>query len=119
VCPSASAQDVAAALTEGDVGMVAIFSVDRVVGVVSERDITHAVAAGRDLRTTSAAELASTSLIWCDATATVAEVSAEMMEQYVRHVLVEEDGELLGVVSARDLLGAYAAADTVDGPEPA
>jgi CBS domain-containing protein len=30
-----------------------------------------------------------------------------MMEEYVRHVLLEEDGRLVGIVSARDLLGAY------------
>ena len=50
-------------------------------------------------------------LVWCDAESTVAAVAEEMMEHYVRHVLVEEDGRLLGMVSARDLLGAYAAAE--------
>ena len=30
-----------------------------------------------------------------------------MMEHYIRHILVEQDGSLVGVVSARDLLGAY------------
>jgi CBS domain-containing protein len=30
------------------------------------------------------------------------------MEEYVRHVLLEADGHLVGIVSARDLLGAYA-----------
>ena len=30
------------------------------------------------------------------------------MEQYVRHVLLEEEGRLVGIVSARDLPGAYA-----------
>jgi CBS domain-containing protein len=37
-----------------------------------------------------------------------------MMEHYVRHVLLEEDGRLVGIVSMRDLLGAYAAADAAD-----
>jgi CBS domain-containing protein len=37
-----------------------------------------------------------------------------MMDRYVRHVLVEEDGSLVGIVSARDVLGAYAAADVDD-----
>ena len=45
------------------------------------------------------------------AEATVAEVAQQMMTSYVRHVLVEDDGELVGVVSARDLLGTYATAD--------
>jgi CBS domain-containing protein len=49
--------------------------------------------------------------VWCDATATVTEVAELMMERYVRHVLVEDDGRLVGIVSARDLLGVYAAGD--------
>jgi hypothetical protein len=31
-----------------------------------------------------------------------------MMEHYVRHLLVEDRNGLLGMISARDLLGAYA-----------
>jgi CBS domain-containing protein len=34
-----------------------------------------------------------------------------MMESYVRHVLLEDEGRLVGIVSARDLLGTYAVAD--------
>lgn len=37
-----------------------------------------------------------------------------MMEHYVRHVLVEHDGRLVGIVSARDVLGAYVSADAAD-----
>ena len=36
------------------------------------------------------------------------------MEHYVRHVLVERDGHLVGIVSARDLLGAYASGESAD-----
>jgi CBS domain-containing protein len=48
-------------------------------------------------------------LVWCDAEATVEEVAVQMMEHYIRHVLVERDGALVGIVSARDLLGVYSA----------
>ena len=83
---------------------------DQVEGVVSERDLVRAVALGRDPETTLVSDVASTRLVWCDVTATVAEVGELMMEEYVRHVLVEDAGQLAGVVSARDLLGAYVAA---------
>ena len=48
--------------------------------------------------------------LWCDDTATVDEVAELMLEAYVRHVLLVAYGQLVGIVSARDLLGAYAMA---------
>ena len=41
----------------------------------------------------------------------MAAVAVQMMDQYVRHILVEDDGRLAGIVSARDLLGVYAIGD--------
>jgi CBS domain-containing protein len=109
--PDATLLEVADALAAGDVGVLVVGEDDKPKGVVSERDLVTAIAGRRPLESTTALDVASTELVWCDATATVAEVAEEMSERYVRHVLVEEDGRLVGVVSARDLLGVYAAAD--------
>jgi CBS domain-containing protein len=114
--PDAPLVDVAEALAAADVGAL-VLGDGRPVGIISERDLVSAMARRRSPDTTTAREVASTDLVWCDATATVAEVAEEMCERYVRHVLVEEDGRLVGIVSARDLLGVYAAAD-VDVPIP-
>jgi CBS domain-containing protein len=102
---------VASELIEDQIGLVVLGSVDDVRGVVSERDVARAVARGFDPNTTLARDVASTKIVWCQATATVREVAEQMMEEYVRHVLVEEAGRLVGIVSARDLLGAYAMSD--------
>ncbi len=109
--PDATLYEVADALAAGDIGALVVGERDAVEGVVSERDLARALADRRDPATTRAIDVAHRTLVWCDATATIGEVAMEMMEQYVRHVLVEEDGRLIGIVSARDLLGAYAAAD--------
>jgi CBS domain-containing protein len=106
--------DAARTLTDAEVGLAAVGDKNEVKAVVSERDIVHAVAAGRDPATTSVLDIASTGLVWADATASVAEVAAEMAEQYVRHVLVEKDGRLVGIVSARDVLGVYASTEDDD-----
>ena len=104
----ASLLDVAAALTEREVGLVAVGVEGLPAGVVSERDIVRAVAEGRDLAATTAMDVAPTELCWVDPDATVGEVAAEMMDNWVRHVLVGADGALVGIVSARDLIGLYA-----------
>nr|WP_231993812.1 CBS domain-containing protein [Mycobacterium sp. 852002-50816_SCH5313054-b] len=67
------------------------------------------MARGENPARVAAADVASTKLVWCDAAATVDQVSARMMDHYIRHVLVEHDGALVGIVSARDLLGVYTA----------
>jgi len=111
VAPTASVSEVAGVLTDASVGLVVVGEADDIVGVVSERDIVTTIAEGRDPSSVTAIDIAHTDLAWCDVTATVAEVAEEMMERYVRHVLVEEGGRLVGIVSARDLLGVYAAAE--------
>ena len=107
--PDATMQQVVDELDADEVGLLLVGTPDNVVGVVSERDLVRMLAARRDLTTTKAADVATTSPVWCDVDATVHEVAELMMEQYVRHVLVGENGKLVGIVSARDLLGAYTA----------
>ena len=106
--PESTVLAVADELTGDQVGIVILGSPSEVQSVISERDVVRGVADGCDPALTPARELASTKLVWCDASATVREAAELMMEQYVRHVLLEEDGRLVGIVSARDLLGAYA-----------
>ena len=103
----ASIAGAATELVADEVGLLVVGTEDRVEGVVSERDIVRALARRVDTATTPVRDIATSQLVRCDATATVAEVAQVMMSRYIRHVLIEEDGALVGVVSARDLLGAY------------
>lgn len=104
--------DVAMTLAGADIGAVVVGSPVSAVGVVSERDVVRAVADGKDLAATPAMSVASESLVWADVSTTVADVAEQMMEKWVRHVLVEQGGRLVGIVSARDLLGVYASSDS-------
>ena len=108
----ATIADVAKALADGDVGAVVIGDDERPAALVSERDVVRVVASGKDPASVPAAEVASTQLVWCDAEATVDQVATRMMDRYIRHVLVERDGALAGIVSARDLLGVYSSYST-------
>lgn len=109
VASDATIHVVAQTLTTDGVGAVVLGDDERPTALVSERDVVRSVAAGHDPAVTPASKVASRELVWCDIESTVEEVAAEMLSRYIRHVLVEEDGELVGIVSARDLLGAYSA----------
>jgi CBS domain-containing protein len=95
------------AIADCEVGVVVVGGDERPAALVSERDVVCVVAAGKDPATVRAAGVAGTKLVWCDAEATADDVAARMMDRYIRHVLVERDGALAGIVSARDLLGVY------------
>jgi CBS domain-containing protein len=110
VAPTDTLREVAGVLIGNSIGAVVVGSQDEPVGIVSEHDIVRAVADGVDPATT-AADIAHTELFWTQATTTVAAVAVQMMDQYVRHMLVEDGGRLSGIVSARDLLGVYAIAE--------
>ncbi len=114
VAPDADLHQVADTMVDGGVSALVVGGVDRATGILTEHDLVCALAERRDPAETRASDIANTTLVWCDAEATVAEVAAQMLERYVRHVLVEEDGRLVGVVSARDLLGVYAGPDMAD-----
>jgi len=101
----ATVADVAKAMVAHDVGAIVVGYEERPAALLSERDIVRVVAAGQDPATVPALKIASTKLVWCGAEATVNQVAARMMDRYIRHVLVEHDGALMGIVSARDLLG--------------
>ncbi len=112
VVADATIADVAKALVDGDIGAVVVGDDERPAALVSERDVVRVVASGKDPATVPAAEVASTKLVWCDAEDTVDHVATRMMDRYIRHVLVERDGALAGIVSARDLLGVYSSYST-------
>jgi hypothetical protein len=80
VAPDVSLRQAACTLTSADVGLVVVGEGTGASGVISERDITRAVVNSLDLDATRVADVAHTNLLWCDASATVAEAAAEMSE---------------------------------------
>jgi CBS domain-containing protein len=110
----ATVADVAKAMVAHDVGAIVVGHEERPAALLSERDIVRAVAAQKDPATVPALNIASTKLVWCGADATVNQVAARMMDRYIRHVLVEHHGALVGIVSARDLLGVFSGDTDLD-----
>lgn len=107
IAPDATLADVARLLVDSDIGAVLVVGDGEPDGIVSERDLVRAMATGQD-PAIPCASVAHRDLVRADADASGAEVAQLMMERWVRHVLVERDGRLIGIVSARDLLGLVA-----------
>ncbi|MBP1449447.1 MAG: CBS domain-containing protein [Thermoproteus sp.] len=109
--PSTPLKEVAKALAEKRIGIVVI--VDErdptiPVGVVSERDIIRALAAGADFNK-PASEFMSSPVIAVETGEPLWKVADVMRKHNVRHVVVTKGGRLYGVISIRDIVGEESA----------
>jgi CBS domain-containing protein len=104
VRPQASLVEVATLMRDQDIGDVLVAEGDRVVGVVTDRDIAvRAVADGVDPHSVSAASVASGDPVTVTPRDTVGEAVTLMREHAVRRLPVIEDGRPVGIVSLGDL----------------
>lgn len=107
VSADATVADVARYIVNSEVGAVVVGNDEPPAALISERDVVRVVAAGDDPATVRAVDVASKKLIWCDADTTIDQAAARMVDHHIRHILVERAGVLIGIISARDLLGVY------------
>lgn len=80
------------------------------LGIVSARDLAHAVQAGharRDPAAVHAWELCTYKPVQVSAAATVGEVARLMIEHGVHHVVVTDDKGIAGIVSALDFVRQF------------
>jgi CBS domain-containing protein len=75
----------------------------KLAGIVTERDLVNLVADGGDPRTTKVAERMSKDLDTVDPKTDIAEAAGHMARLKIRHLPVLHGGELVGIISIRDL----------------
>jgi CBS domain-containing protein len=94
------------ALVSRNIGaLVASEDGETVDGIISERDIVHALARhGEALLSARVSEVMTRSVVTCDPTESVAELMAEMTNRRIRHLPVVRDGRLCGIVSIGDVV---------------
>jgi CBS domain-containing protein len=107
--PDTTLLEVAKSMVDRGHGSVAVIDGRALVGIVTERDVVRAVADGVDLvsETVRSRMAAEPDVFGPDVD--VFEAGEFLLEGGYRHLPVVEDGNLLGVVSLRDLLGAVLA----------
>jgi len=94
------------ALVAGNIGaLVASDDGETVDGIISERDIVHALGHhGSGLLSLTVAEVMTRPAITCDPSESVGELMAEMTNRRIRHLPVVYNGRLCGIVSIGDVV---------------
>ena len=85
--------------------MLPVCDGDRLVGMITDRDITvRAVAGGDDPRTTRVQQVMTPEVIYCFDDADVKDVARQMEKNQVRRLpVLNQDKRLVGIVSLGDL----------------
>lgn len=105
--PSQTIADAAAAMAEGDIGSLPVADNDRLIGMITDRDIVvRAVARGRDAKT-PVREVMTDHIRYCYDDQDVEEVAKNMAELSVRRLpVVNRDKRLVGVVALSNITHA-------------
>jgi CBS domain-containing protein len=97
-------QQVAQQMSRHCVGALAVQGGGRLVGVISERDMVDAIAAGADVRAATAGDHTSFDVHVCATDEESTMVAHRMLDAGLRHMPVVRDGRAVGLVAMRDLL---------------
>jgi CBS domain-containing protein len=108
VTGEATLRTVAELLATEGVGALVVERLSGSFRVITERDLVLALADGADPDAVTAAEVASPDVLTADPEDQVKDVAGVMADCGIRHVPVEADGKVVGMVSARDILRAVA-----------
>ena len=104
--PNDSLRHAARAMTDRGVGSAVVMLNDRVAGIVTERDILHAVAANKSLDETTVDDIMTRDPVAGAPGWELTRAVTTMTQGGFRHLLVKEMDDPIGIVSLRDLMDA-------------
>jgi CBS domain-containing protein len=93
-------------------GSLLVMDGARLLGIITERDVMKAVARGADLDATPVSAVMTTTVLTVSPDTSLHEVARHMATRWIRHLPVVDRGEIVGMVSQRDLCGVLAALGT-------
>jgi signal-transduction protein with cAMP-binding, CBS, and nucleotidyltransferase domain len=105
--PGRSVREAARLMQDNVIGSVVVHDSGRAVGIMTERDVLRAVAEGRDVEQTSVDDLMTKNLVTGGPNWDVVVAASVMTAHRIRHLVVQEQDRVLGVLSLRDVLSTF------------
>lgn len=106
--PGEPIRAVAARMRDAGAGAAAILEDGRLVGILTERDLLRALADGLDPQATRAAQTMTAQPTTIEPGAIIAIAAGRMVDLAARHLPVVDQGRLVGMLSARDIVTSSA-----------
>ena len=112
VSPQESVQRAAQLMDELNVGAIPVLDGDKLVGMITDRDITvRSTAVGQDPTSTKVGDVMSIDVRTCTTRQTVDDVLQQMGDVQIRRIPVidEDSGKIVGIVSLGDVATRHSA----------
>jgi CBS domain-containing protein len=107
--PQDSIRSAAERMWRQQTGSLIITDDGQLIGIITERDLLRAVALGADPDKSTVDDAMTTEVFTVPPGMPLQEAAREMAARWIRHLPVVEAGQLVGVVSMRDVTGVFAA----------
>jgi signal-transduction protein with cAMP-binding, CBS, and nucleotidyltransferase domain len=108
VGPGHTLRDVARRMTEKGVGAALVIDEETPgPGIISERDILNSLGHGQDPDAERVGDHMSGSVISAAADWSLERAAMEMSKRHIRHLVVVEQGDAVGVLSMRDIMRVW------------
>ena len=119
VGPGHTLREAAAKMTEKGTGAALVFDEESPAPrIITERDVLTAVGKGKDLDKAKVAEHMSESVISAGPDWSLERAADEMVKLGIRHLVVVDRGELVGVLSMRDIVRCWTQAGATSSISP-
>ena len=104
VRPEETLRDAARAMADLDVGSLPVCDGRKLIGMITDRDITvRAIAEGKGSET-PVSEVMTDEVIWCTDTDSIDEVLQQMSDAQIRRLpVVDRDRQLVGIIALGDI----------------
>lgn len=110
ISPDATVYDAIRRMSDLDIGALVVLEAGKVIGVITERDYARNVfLKGKASPTTPVREAMADDVLFVGREQTTRDCMAIMTGKRTRHLLVMEEGELLGILSIGDLVRSIVA----------
>lgn len=106
VSPEDTVKRACEVMMEFDIGSLVVVENGEVVGFFTKTDIIRRVVIPGKPNTTPVREIMTKKLITADANAPLREVLDTMAKKRIKHILISENGKIVGIFSLSDLLTA-------------
>ncbi len=107
IAPDQTLREAARLMHEHEIGALAVLEGESLAGIITERDLLRATAEAKDVDQERVAAYMSGKVVTAGPNYDVNVAASIMSEHHIRHLIVQDQERVLGMLSLRDVLSVF------------